>query len=100
MKIKLLSYLIVALFCWIIWPYKWVLLAQNSARLANAKRRADALDAAKNQAVYVVQYRRRFKVGLRADFRRENSKVRRDLAQEMKGFLKWDYRNAIVYRTR
>ena len=100
MKIKLLSYLIVALFCWAIWPYKWALLAQNALRLANAKRRADVLDADKNQAVYVVQYRRRFKVGLRADFRRENSKVRRDLAQEMKGFLKWDYRNAIVYRTR
>lgn len=100
MKIKLLSYLIVALFCWIIWPYKWALLAQNRVRLANAKRRADALDNALNQAVYVVQYRRRFKVGARKDFRRENSNVRRDLAQEMKGFLKWDYRNAIVYRTR
>ena len=92
---KVLSYSIVILFCWIIFPYKWVMKFIFESNKAKAIRRCDDLSLKYNKQAYVVQNGREFYVGLRSEFRQTNSKVRRKLAK----YLKFDYRNAIIYKS-
>jgi hypothetical protein len=98
--LHILSIILTILFCWIIYPFKWIKLLNFKLRKANAIRQAEQLTAETNKQVYVVQYRMRFKVGLRSEFRKHNSQIRRDLDKEMKGFLDYDYRNGIIYHTK
>lgn len=99
-RIHIVSIILLVLFFWIIYPYKWIKKLSFEVRKANTIRQAEQLSVNENKQVYVVQYRMRFKVGLRSDFRKANSKVRRELEKEMKGFLDYDYRNGIIYRTK
>lgn len=95
-----ISIILTILFAPIIYPYKWIKLFSFNIRKANAIRQAEQLTADTNKQAYVVQYRMSFKVGLRSEFRQSNSRIRRDLDKEMKGFLDYDYRNGIIYRTK
>ena len=93
---KLLSYILVGLFFWIIYPVKWIRKSLFEVKKGNAIREAETLSSQTNKRVYVVQYRREFIVGLRDDFRRKDSKIRKKLD----GYLNWDYRNAIIHKTK
>lgn len=93
---RLLSWIVTILFCWVIFPYKWIKRALFEAKKANAIREADLLSIETNKQAYVVQYKTDFIVGLRDDFRRKDSKIRR----KIDGFLNWDYRNAIIHKTK
>lgn len=93
---RALSWLLTVLFCWIIFPYKWTKKALFEAKKANAIREAEMISIERNKQVYVVQYRTDFIVGLRDEFRRKDSKIRR----KIDGFLNWDYRNSIVHKTK
>ena len=92
---KVISWFFIVLFFWIIYPYKWANLAIFNIRKANAIRKAETMTAETGKQVYVVQYKTTFITGLRSDFRRRDSKIRR----KIDGFLDWDYRNAIIHKT-
>lgn len=79
-----------------IFPYKWIKRAFFEAKKANAIREAERLSLRFNKQVYVLQYNTDFIVGFRDDFRRKDSKIRR----KIDGFLNWDYRNAIIHKTK
>lgn len=96
----ILSILLLVLFFWVIYPVKWIKRLIFEVRKSNAIREAEDLSLKHNKQAYVVQYKMKFAVGLRSQFRQQNSKVRRKLADEMNGYLDYDYRNAIVYKTK
>lgn len=73
--IKLISSAIVVLFFWMIYPYKWIRYAKFLIDKRNAIIKADVMAADTKKAVYVVQYGRKFHVGLRSNFRSKNSKI-------------------------
>lgn len=66
------------------------------AKKSNAIRDAELLSRQTNKQVYVVQYKTDFIVGMRNEFRQKDSKIRR----KIDGYLDWDYRNAIIYKTK
>jgi len=93
---KVLTWVFMILFCWIIFPYKWIKRGLFETRKAYAIRDAELLSKKTNKQVYVVQYKTNFIVGLRNEFRQKDSKIRR----KIDGYLDWDYRNAIIYKTK
>lgn len=94
---KVFSFVCVVLFCWVIYPLKWIRKFIFLSRLDEAKKYADALHDETGKSYYVVQFGLKFDVGTRDYFRRNNVKVKRSLKKKYKGFLNYDYRNAIVY---
>lgn len=91
---KVLSVLIVVLFCWVIFPIKWVRSIVFKARKSAAIKEADELCRQTHKAAYVVQMGTRFAVGNRAEFRDWNKKAQRG----RKRYLDIDYRHAVVYK--
>ena len=92
--IHALSLIAVVLFCWVIYPYKWICKALFSVRKRNAVREADQLCRETGKAAYVVQAGTQFYVGNRAQFREWNSKARKGKRR----FLDIDYRHALIYK--
>lgn len=95
-----LSFFLAVLFCWIVFPVKWIKRFTFETRKANAIRRADLLASETGKKAFVVQQKMNFIVGLRSELRNKNSKIRSQLAKENKSFLNFDYRNAIIYTTK
>ena len=93
----IISYASVVLFFWAIYPYKWIRRLVWYARREQAK--SEALYRAKNEgkAMYVIQNKMRFKVTSRAEARRSNTKIRKSLDDKHQGYVKWDYRNGLIF---
>jgi len=101
--IKLLHILTVVftvMFCWIVFPARWIKRFVFDTRKANAIREADLLSLETNKQVYVVQYGMKFKVGSRSEFRYSTNKIKSDLSKRNSSFLDYNYRNAIIYKTK
>ncbi len=92
---RTLSVLCVVLFCWLIYPAKWIRTAVFRVRRNNAILQADRLYAQTGKAAYVVQNGTRFLVGNRATLRNWNKQVRKG----KQPCLDIDYRHAIIYKT-
>jgi len=92
--IHALSLIAVVLFCWVIYPYKWIRKALFRVRKRNAVREADQLCRETGKAAYVVQAGTQFYVGNRAQFREWNNKARKGKRR----FLDIDYRHALIYK--
>lgn len=92
--IHALSLIAVVLFCWVIYPYKWIRKALFRVRKRNAVREADQLCRETGKAAYVVQAGTQFYVGSRAQFREWNTKARKGKRR----FLDIDYRHALIYK--
>lgn len=96
--IKVLSWVCVVLFCWLIFPIKWVKKILFNERKERAIARANELAQKNNRVYYVVQVESDFYVGNRDFFRERDKKMKSILAKNNASFYKWDYRNAIVHK--
>lgn len=96
--IKVLSWVCVVLFCWVIFPVKWYKRISFRQRKEQAIARANELAQKNNRVYYVVQMEENFFVGTRDFFRERDKKMKSILAKNNASFYKWDYRNAIVHR--
>lgn len=93
---KIIAYIVTILFFWVIYPYRFIVKMIFEIKKANAIKQADELCKQTNKQVYVVQYNKDFVVGLKREFRHKDLKIRK----KIDGFLDWDYRNAIIYKTK
>lgn len=96
----LLHYLALActiLFCWVIYPYKWLKRLILKIRIYQAKREADYQCAQTNKAVYVIQDGMKVSVSNRKTARAINTSVNKKLAKKKAAYLDWDYRYGIIY---
>ena len=98
--LHLLTAVFTALFFPALLPAKLIKRFIFETRKANAIREADLLSSETNKQVYVVQYGMIFKVGFRSEFRYSTNKIKSDLSKQNSGFLNYDYRNAIIYKTK
>lgn len=96
--IKVLSWVCVVLFCWVIYPLKWYRHISFNLRKENAINKAIHLAKQNNRVYYVVQMGENFFVGTRDFFRERDKKMKSILAKNNASFYKWDYRNAIVFK--
>lgn len=85
------------LFCWVIYPYKWMKLLFLKIRIYQAKCEADFQCRQLNKAVYVLQDNDEIIVSTRDKVRPIHTSMNKKLAKQGKSFLDWDYRHAIIY---
>ena len=93
----LLSYAGVALFFWAIYPYKWARRLFWVLRRERAKSIARSRANEERKAMYVIQNKMHFTVHSRAEVRKQNTKLQRKLDDNHKGYVKWDYRNGLIF---
>lgn len=98
--IKALTYVILILFCWIIYPYKWITKAVFLTRMNNAKKKANKRALQVSDTVYVVQWGKRFFVGVRSEMKKMDKKAAKMLKLTVREAQMWDYRNCIIYKTK
>lgn len=92
---KALSFILVVLFCWVIYPYKWARALTFRLRKEKAIREADLMCHETGKAAYVVQDGVRFYVNNRQQFRDWNKQARKGRRR----FLDIDYRHAVIYKS-
>ena len=92
-----LSYIGLGLFAWAIYPYKWARLGIYKLRLEKAKSEARSRAAQEGKACYVIQDRMHFFVRTRTEIRREDTRIKKRFDDERKAYIKWDYRNGLVF---
>lgn len=95
-----LSIVLLVLFCWIIYPVKWTKKIMFELRKTNAIRKANHLCAETNKQVYVVQNGMKFEVGFRHEFRKKTNSIQSELVRNKKGYLRYSYKNAIIYKSK
>lgn len=98
--IKTLSYLILILFCWIIYPYKWGVKLSFLRSKHKAVIKAEKMYSALNKTVYVVQWGKTFYVGVRSQCRKLDRAAAKHLGLTHQEHKLWDYRNCVVYKTK
>ncbi len=95
-KIAYTSFILLVLFCWIIYPYKWIKQAVFNHRKEKAIQKAKELNILWGRTFYVVQNGMSFFVGDRAYFRRKKIKWNKRLRNLG---VETDYRKAIIFTT-
>lgn len=98
--IKLISTIIVILFCWVIYPYKWIKHAIFINRKSNAIKQADKRQKKESKKVLVVQIGNQFIVGVRDELKRIDKKAFKILRLNRNEQFIWDYRNSIIYEAK
>jgi hypothetical protein len=98
--IKLLSTFIVVLFCWVIFPYKWIKHAIFINRKNKAIKQADKRQKTEGKKVLVVQIGDKFIVGIRDELKRIDKKAYKLLHLNRDEQFIWDYRNSIIYEAK
>lgn len=93
-KISYLSFICLVLFCWIIYPYKWIKKAVFYHRKGKAINKAKDLSYNKGHKFFVVQNGMKFIVGDRNYFRGMNTKYKKKIKGSQ---LSFDYRDAIIF---
>ncbi len=94
--IKVVSYIILVLFCWVIYPYKWIRWIAFYVRRYLAIRTADEMHNLTGRRYFVIQNGRKFIVRDKRSARKKDVKIKKKIPS----YLDWDYRNAIIYRTK
>ncbi len=92
-----LSYIVLALFCWIIYPIKWCRHLRFIEDREAAISKAEIMHARDGKKYHVVQNGKKFYVGNRLTLRALNSLGKKELSSSG---LDFDYRNAIIYSTK
>lgn len=87
----------IILFCWVIYPYKWIKAYTFKRRLNKAIKKADARQKTTPCKVLVVQFKGEFIVGIPSELKKIDNLVRKRNNIPRKYKKVWDYRNAIVY---
>lgn len=95
--IKLLSTIIVILFCWLIFPYKWIRHFQFVNRKSKAIRQANKLQKTTDKKVMVIQIGSIFKVGVNTELKRYDKLARKILKVKRCDSFIWNYKNAVIY---
>lgn len=97
MSSKLVAQLIVILFCWIIYPYKWVMHFAFISRRNKAIKEADKRQKTSSKKIMVCQIQSYFKVGTKDELKRYDKLARKLLKVKRADNWIWDYRNAVIY---
>lgn len=101
MKKRVLNYLLawvcVVLFCWVVFPTKWAKKIVFKVKYRRAIKKAAERRKTTKKRVFVVQNEREFYVGTREELRAMDKRIKRRLQRQGKSWLRWDYRNAIIY---
>jgi len=97
---KILTITITILFCWVIFPYKWITKAVFIHRMSKAKKQANKRAQQTNETVYVIQLGRKFYVGIRSELKKLDRYAAKYLKLTKKESKLWDYRNCIIYKTK
>jgi len=95
--IKLTAQLIVILFCWIIYPYKWIKHYLFIRKKKIAIKKADERQKTSNSKIMVVQLGNYFKVGTKTELKSMDKLARKILKIKRSDKWIWDYRNSIIY---
>ena len=69
-------------------------------RKKKAIKEADERGRKTNETVYVVQHKKEFIVGIRSELKKLDKRVRKSAGIQRKDKKVWDYRNAIIYKTK
>lgn len=93
-KIAYTSIVLLILFCWIVYPYKWIKRSVFDHRKEKAIRKAKDLNKYWDRTFYVVQNGMNFFVGDRAYFRQKKIKWNKRLRRLG---VETDYRKAIIF---
>jgi hypothetical protein len=93
-KIAYTSLVLLVLFCWIVYPYKWIKKSVFNHRKGKAIRKAKYLNMRWGRTFYVVQNGMNFFVGDRTYFRRKKIKWNKRLRNLG---VETDYRKAIIF---
>lgn len=94
----ILTYAGLILFCWVIYPYKWISKGVAWLRDRKAMYDADVMCKRLNKAVYVCRDGHKIYVDVRNRLRITNTANRKKLEKMHSGFLDWDYRHAVIYK--
>ena len=92
--VVLFSTLFVVLFCWVIYPYKWIRLLVHNIRKANACREACHVSTQCGDVVFVIQHFDKFYCGTRKQLRMNDMNITKKVLNDKP--LQCDYRNAII----
>ena len=95
--IKLLSTIIVILFAWIIFPYKWIKHAIFVNRKSKAIKQADKRQKETNKKVMVCQLGTTFIVGVNDELKRIDKKAFKILKLNRDEQFIWNYKNSVIY---
>jgi flagellar biogenesis protein FliO len=95
--IKLLSTLIVILFCWVIFPYKWIKHAIFINRKSKAIKEADKRQKTTAKKVMVIQIADQFIVGVNDELKRMDKKAFKILKLNRNEQFVWNYKNSLIY---
>lgn len=95
--IKTISTIIVILFCWIIYPYKWIRHFQFVNRKSKAIRQAKELQKTTDKKVMVIQIGSIFKIGVNTELKRYDKLARKILRVKRCDNFIWNYKNAVIY---
>lgn len=94
--LKTCTIIMLVLFCWIIYPVKWIKKMKFVYDRKNAIGRANVLHQYTGKKYHVMQNGRSFYVGSRIMLRSINIEGKKALKYTG---CKFDYRNAIIYST-
>ena len=95
--IKALSTVIVILFCWVIFPYKWIKHAIFVNRKSKAIRQANKRQLTTAKKVMVCQIGSHFIVGVNDELKRINKRGRKLLKLNKNEEFIWNYKNSLIY---
>lgn len=98
--IKLTANIIVILFCWVIYPYKWAKHIAFIMRKRKAIKQADERQKTSNDTVYVVQILDTFHIGIKSEMKKLDKKARKILGLKRVDNFIWDYRRSVIYKAR
>lgn len=94
---RLIAQIIVILFCWIIYPYKWIRHFIFISRKNKAIKEADKLQKNSGEKIMVCQIGSIFKVGTKTDLKRMDKLARKILKIKRADKWIWDYRKSLIY---
>ena len=94
---KLTAQIIVILFCWIIYPYKWIRHFAFISKKKKAIKKADKLQKNSCKKIMVCQIGSIFKVGTKTDLKRMDKLARKILKIKRADSWIWNYKKALIY---
>ena len=94
--IKVLSYIFLVLFCWIVYPYKWI----DKAIFDHRKAKAIAKANKSGRKEYVIQIGKHFISGTKEDMDRIKKNSCKNLGLKRIHYNLFDWKSAVIYTTK
>lgn len=94
---KSIALTVVILFCWIIYPIKWVKYFAFIHKKNKAIKEADKLQKTTDKKIMVIQLGNVFKVGTNTELKRMDKLARTILKIKRADNWIWDYKKALIY---